>query len=108
MTIRNLDALFRPASLALVGASQTTGNVGNVLARNLVNGGFKGDIFLVNPKYKTIEGQTAYPAVERLPRPPDLAVIATPPDTVPGLIESLGRQGTRAAVVITARLRTPR
>ncbi|HSO18748.1 MAG TPA: CoA-binding protein, partial [Desulfosarcina sp.] len=102
MTIRNLDAMFRPASLALVGASQKTGTIGNVLARNLLNGGFKGDIFLVNPKYKTIEGQPAYPAIDGLPRIPDLAVLATPPDTVPALIESLGRQGTRAAVVITA------
>ena len=102
MTIRNLDVMFHPAAVALIGASQKPGTIGNVLARNLLKGGFKGDIFLVNPKYATIEGQTAYPAVERLPRPPDLAVIATPPDTVPGLIESLGRQGTRAAVVITA------
>ncbi len=102
MTIRNLDFMFNPSSVALVGASQKPGSIGAVLAHNLVNAGFKGDIFFVNPKYKTIEGLPAYPDLDGLPKPPGLAVIATPPDTVPPLIEKLGRLGTRSAVVITA------
>jgi acetyltransferase len=102
MTIRNLDRMFNPGSVALVGASQSPGALGAVLARNLVTAGFKGDIFPVNPKYKTIEGLPAYPDVDHLPQAPDLAVIATPPDTVPDLIHQFGSRGTRSAVVITA------
>jgi acetyltransferase len=105
MTIRNLNFMFNPSSVALVGASQKSGSIGAVLARNLVRAGFKGDIFPVNPKYSIIEGLTAYPDLDSLPKTPDLAVIATPPDTVPQLIEKLGSRGTRSAVVITAGFR---
>ena len=56
----------------------------------------------VNPKYQAIEGVLTYPSIDALPLVPDLAVISTPPETVPGIIEALGRKGTRAAVVITA------
>jgi len=102
MTIRNLDFLFNPASVALVGASQRPVSIGAVLSKNLVQGGFKGDIFPVTPKYKEIEGLTAYPDLDSLPKTPDMAVVATPPDTVPGIIRQLGTLGTRSAVVITA------
>jgi len=102
MTVRNLSFMFNPSAVALVGASQRPGAIGALLARNLVSAGFKGDIFPVNPNYRTIEGLATYPDVDSLPKTPDLAVIATPPDTVPGLIEDFGRRGTRAAVVITA------
>ena len=102
MTIRNLHSMFNPSSVALVGASQKPDSVGAVLARNLAKAGFKGDIFPVSEKYHTIEGFPTYPDVDSLPNVPDLAVIATPPDTVPELIEKLGGRGTRAAVVITA------
>ena len=105
MTIRNLNFMFNPSSVALVGAGQEPGSVGAVLARNLVNAGFKGDIFPVNPEYNIIEGLPTYPDLDSLPKTPDLAVIATPPDTVPKLIEKLGSRGTRSAVVITAGFR---
>jgi len=102
MTIRNLDYLLKPVSVALIGASPKPSSVGAVIVRNLFEAGFKGDIFLVNPKYEAIEGLRAYPNVAALPRTPDLAVIATPPDSVPQLVADLGARGTRAAVVITA------
>ena len=102
MTIRNLSLMFNPASVALVGASRRTASIGAVIARNLVSAGFNGGIFPVNPKYETIEGLKAYPDLDRLPETPDLAVIATPPATVPPLIEKLGHMGTKAVVVITA------
>jgi acetyltransferase len=105
MTIRNLEFMFNPRAVALVGASQKPGSIGAVITHNLVRAGFKGDIFPVNPKHKSIEGLPVYPDLDRLPQTPDLAVIATPPDTVPHLIEKLGRLGTRAAVVITAGFR---
>jgi acetyltransferase len=105
MTIRNLHFMFNPSSVALVGASQKPGSIGAVLARNLVSAGFKGDIFPVNPKYSTIEGLPTYPDLDSLPQTPDLAIIATPPETVPQLIEKLGTLGTKSAVVITAGFR---
>jgi acetyltransferase len=102
VTIRNLDYLFKPRSIALIGASKTPSSVGAVLARNLFKGGFDGPIMPVNPKHQAIEGVLTYPNIQSLPISPDLAVISTPPEVVPGLIAELGQRGTRAAVVITA------
>lgn len=102
MTVRNLAALFQPKSVALIGASARPGAVGNVTLRNLLAAGLKGPIWPVNPKHERVEGVAAFADVAALPAAPDLAVIATPPATVPGLIEQLGRRGTRGAVVLTA------
>jgi acetyltransferase len=106
MTIRNLEYLLKPRSIALVGASTKSGSVGLITARNLRAGGFSGPIWLVNPKYNSIEGQACYPSIAALPAAPDLGVLVTPPQTVPLLIEQLGDKGARAAVVITAGIRT--
>ena len=102
MSIRNLDKLLDPKSVALIGATPKAGSVGAVLARNLFHAGFAGPILPVNPKYDAIEGVFAYRDVASLPTVPDLAVICTPPETVPGLIGELGGRGCKAAVVITA------
>jgi len=102
MSIRNLDYLFKPKSIALVGASTRPGSVGAVLARNLLRGGFDGPVMPVNPKHRVVESVQAYANVELLPETPDLAVIATPPRTVPGIVEQLAARGTRAAIVVTA------
>jgi acetyltransferase len=102
MTIRNLDALFEPKSIALVGASNQPGSVGAVLARNLLDTGFSGPIFPVNPHEQSIRSTLNYRTVAELPLTPDLAVIATPPATVPGLVAELAGRGCRAAVIITA------
>jgi len=102
MSIRNLDQLLKPRAIAVVGATKKPHSVGAVLARNLFSAGFTGPIMPVNPHRESIEGVLAYPDVAHLPLVPDLAVIATPPPTVPGLIAELGARGTRAAVVISA------
>ena len=102
MSIRNLDVLFHPRSVALIGASKRPGSVGSVLARNLFRAGFDGPIMPVSPKHTHIQSVPAYASIRALPVPPDLAVIATPPASVPGLIGELGAIGTKAAVVITA------
>ena len=102
MSIRNLDVLFKPRSIALIGASKARASMGAVLAHNLFNSGFTGPIMPVDPKHRAIEGVLTYPDAAALPEVPDLAVIATPPDTVPRLIDEFGERGTRAAVVITA------
>ena len=72
--------------------------------RNLLSGGFDGPIMPVNPKYEAVCGVLAYRNVAELPRAPDLAVICTPPQTVPELVSELGQRGTKAAVVLTAGL----
>lgn len=102
MTVRNLTYMFNPSSVALIGASARAGTIGHVLARNMLSAGYDGKIFPVNPKHTTIEGAAVFPDLATIPQAPDLAVIATPPDTVPGLVAQLGRLGTKAAVIITA------
>lgn len=102
MTIRNLDALLKPRSIALIGASPAPCSIGRVLQSNLLGAGFDGPVMLVNPRHAHIDGERCYASVAELPQAPDLAVIATPPQTVPGLVAALGARGTRSAVVITA------
>src|SRR3954449_7103789 len=104
MTIRNLEHLFAPKSVALIGASERPHSIGTTVLRNLCEAGFAGPIWPVNPKYPSIGGLKACPSVAELPVAPDLAVICTPPATVPQLIGELGARGTRAAIVLTAGL----
>src|SRR6516162_2977634 len=102
MSVRNLDKLFKPGAVALIGATPRHGSLGAVLSRNLRRGAFGGPLMLVNPDHRSIGGVPVHRDIASLPEVPDLAVIATPPETVPGLIAELGARGTRAAVVISA------
>jgi len=104
MSIRNLHFLFKPKSVALIGASERPHSVGTTVLHNLLDGGFDGAIFPVNPKYRTLAGREVYRSVAHLPAPPDLAVICTPPDTIPDIVGQLGEIGCKAAVVLTAGL----
>jgi acetyltransferase len=104
MTIRHLDRLLHPRSLAVIGASDRPNSVGAVVMKNLAAAGFAGAVMPVNPKHKIIAGLPSHADIADLPSVPDLAVICTPPETVPALIDALGRRGTRAAIVITAGL----
>jgi acetyltransferase len=107
MSVRNLEALFAPASVAVIGISERPDNLGMVVWRNLQSGGFKGPVWLVDHREGTVAGQRTWPDVESLPGIPELAVICTPAAAVPGLIEALGRKGTRAAAVLSAGLKQP-
>ncbi len=102
MSIRNLDKMFTPKSVALIGASDKPQSVGAALIENILRAGYRGPVLPVNPKAKAIHGIMAYPDVASLPLAPDLAVIATPPDTIAPLVAELGSRGTRAAVILTA------
>jgi acetyltransferase len=104
MTSKNLEFMFKPQSVAVIGASTRPRSVGATVMRNLLAGGFAGPILPVNPKHQAVAGVLAYPDVDHLPLTPDLAVICTPPRTVPGLIAALGGRGVKAAVVLTAGL----
>ena len=102
MSVRNLQFLFGPQSVALIGASPRPGSVGQVLMKNLLSQGFAGPVLPVNPHEPLIASVPAWKDVASLPVTPDLAVICTPPATVPGLIDALGHRGVRAAVILTA------
>jgi acetyltransferase len=104
MTIRNLDAVFRPRSVAVLGASERPGAIGRVVYESLLGAGFAGPVFAVNRKRASVLGRRAYASVAALPDVPDLAVVATPAATVPGLVAELAERGVRGAVVISAGL----
>jgi acetyltransferase len=108
MSVRNLRQLFAPKSVARVGASERPGSVGATVWRNLLDGGFKGSLYPVNPKYATLGGHQVWADVANLPQAPELAIICTPPASVPGIVRTLGERGTRAAVVMSAGLSTAR
>ncbi len=86
MSVRNLEYLFRPGSVAVIGASDRPHSVGATVMRNLLDAGFEGPVWPVNPKYTAVAGRAAYRRVADLPSAPELAVICTPPATVPGLV----------------------
>ena len=88
--------------MVVIGASDRVGSVGATVWRNVRAGRFSGPMYAVNPTHVTLDGIPVFAHAAELPEAPDLAVLCTPPDTVPGLIEELGRLGTRAAIVMTA------
>jgi acetyltransferase len=96
---QNIDSFFRPQAIAVIGATNLPRRLGQIFIRNLLAGGFDGPIMPVNPDYRSIGGVLAYPNIASLPVVPDLAVICTPAATIPAIIDSLGRAGTRAAIV---------
>ena len=104
MSVRYLESVFNPASVAIIGASNNLRSIGGLVMRNLLRSGFSGPIMPVNPKYQAVAGVLTYPDVASLPVTPDLAVICTGPKTVPELIAQLGERGTHGAAVITAGL----
>ncbi len=104
MSIRNFESLIHPRSVAVIGASNRPLSIGKLVTHNLLRGDFAGPVLPVHPQYESVAGVLCYPNVAALPTAPDLAVICTPPATVPGLIAALGERGTRAAVVVTAGL----
>lgn len=105
MSIRNFKYLFKPRAITVIGASNRPHRVGSVVMQNLLKGGFEGPILPVNPKYQAVCGVLAYPAVKALPVNPDLAILCTPPNTIPQLLQELGERGVRAAVILTAGIR---
>jgi len=94
--------LLEPESVAIIGASGQAGSVGAVLIGNMLAAGYRGKLYAVNPKHREVNGMPCFPAIGEVPRRVDLAVIATPAPTVPGIIEQCGAAGVRAAVVISA------
>jgi acetyltransferase len=97
-----LNCFFAPESVAIIGASEREDSVGNRLLSNMMEAGFQGGLYPVNDKRETVLGLKAYPVLDAIPDSVDLAVIATPAATVPGIMRQCGEKGVAAAVVISA------
>lgn len=100
-----LDAIFSPQSVAVVGASDRVESVGGAVLANLIRAPFPGPVSIVNPRHATVQGRSAVPSILDLPAAPDLAVICTAADLVPGLVADCGRRGVGGIVVISAGFR---
>ncbi|MCS7256135.1 MAG: GNAT family N-acetyltransferase [Thermomicrobium sp.] len=97
-----LEAVLRPRAVAVIGASRERGTVGGELFHNLLEYGFNGPVFPVNRNARVVQSVLAYPSIESVPEPVDLAVIAVPAPEVPKVAEECGRKGVRALVVISS------
>jgi acetyltransferase len=100
MTVRNLDVLFSPKSVAIVGASSRSGSIGEMVWKRALSGGFKGALWPVNPKYTALSGHAVFADVDDMPEAPHVAVLCTRPHTWPSLVERLGKRGTKAVVIV--------
>ncbi|MCX6277810.1 MAG: acetate--CoA ligase family protein [Bacteroidetes bacterium] len=98
----NLDALFKPRAVALIGASQKELSIGNVIIKNLLHYQFRGPVYPINPKVDEIRGLKAYPSVLDIPGEVDLAHIVIPPPFVPEEVENCGKKGIKAIIINTA------
>ena len=97
-----LEVFFSPKTVAVIGATETANSVGRTLLWNLVTSPFGGTVYPVNPKRPSVLGVKAYKSVSDIPEDVDLAVIVTPPPSIPGLIAECGENGVRGAIVISA------
>ena len=101
----DLEEIFHPSSVAVIGASNKPGKVGTYLFRNILEAGFKGVVYPVNPSSKSVSGVRCYPSIEELPETPDLGVVIVPAPAVGDVIDQLGKAGSRGVVIITAGFR---
>ena len=102
MSVENLDKIFQPKSIAVVGASERKGSVGAAIMHNLLAGGFSGEIYPINPKRKKIARLAARPSIRDLDGPVDLAVLVTPIAAAPQIIKDCVDMGVGGAVIISA------
>ncbi|TDG07296.1 GNAT family N-acetyltransferase [Paraburkholderia guartelaensis] len=104
MTVRNLDAVFQPKSVAVIGASQRPGSIGSMVWRRLIDGGFTSPLWAVNPRhagdFEAFDGRPVLADAGDLPEAPGVAIICTRPATWPALVHRLGGMGTRAAIIV--------
>ncbi len=97
-----LTSLFEPKTVAVIGASERENSVGSVIFRNILDSGYKGRLYPINPKHESIHGIATYKSIEDIGARVELAVIATKPKTVPEIVEQCGRSGIRNIIIISA------
>lgn len=101
MVSNDLRAFFHPASVAVIGASETPGKFGHEILKNLVEGGFPGALYPINPRSRQILGLTCFTNVKEIPDSVDLSVLIIPARMVPQAIQDCGEKGVNAAVIIS-------
>jgi len=97
-----LDAIFSPRSVAVIGATEKEGSVGRTILWNLLSSPFGGTVYPVNPTRPAILGVKAYPSIGAIGEPVDLAVIVTPPASIPDLVDECGKAGVHGVIIISA------
>ncbi len=103
MGIENLDKVFHPESVAVIGASPRPGGIGAAILENLIDGGFNGPIHPVNPAHAYVRGLATVKSVLDLTPAPDLAIIATPIETVPEIVAQCARAEVAGAMIPASR-----
>ncbi|MEM2466694.1 MAG: CoA-binding protein [Candidatus Bathyarchaeia archaeon] len=102
MSFETLHKLFKPKSIAVIGASRDPKKLGNIILLNIINGGFVGKIFPINPEAKEIHGLKAYPSVLEVSEDIDLAVVTVPAQIVPKVLEDCGKKNIKVVIIISA------
>ena len=102
MSAINLDKIFHPQSIAVVGASQRSGSIGFALMRNLIQEGYPGKVYPINPRYKTIWKLEAFPSLLELESPVDLVIMAAPIASAPQTVRECKEKGAGGVVIISA------
>jgi acetyltransferase len=98
----SLQALFRPKSIIIIGASTKVGSVGNDLTHNILFGGYRGDVFLINPKATKLFNRRCHASLSEISETPDLAIIIVPAKVVPSVLREVGAKGIKSAIIISA------
>src|SRR5213080_2180660 len=98
----NLDTLFAPKSIAVIGASNRKGSVGRAVFTNILLNEYTGTVYPVNPKDRSISGVRSYPSVQDLPESVDMAVVVVPAAVVPSVTEACGKKGVKSLIIISA------
>ncbi len=100
--IANLRYVFNPKSIAIIGASDNPAKLGNVILKNLVDGGYEGEIYPINPKYTELLGLKCHPNIKKIKGKVDLAIFAVPSKIVPAIADDCGKNGVKGIVVLSA------
>jgi acetyltransferase len=102
MVTTNLDKIFNPKNVAIIGASDVEGSVGYAIVKNFTQVGYTGKVYFVNNRKPEILGVKTYPSVDQIPEQVDLAIIATPAKTVPDVMEECGKGGVKGTIIVSA------
>ncbi len=100
----SMEKIFNPSSIAIVGASETPGKAAERRTRSLIEGGYEGKIFLINPKRDMLFGRKTYPSLDAVPEPVDLVMIVIPAPLIPDVITQSVAKQAKGAIIITAGL----
>jgi acetyltransferase len=102
MVTTNLDKVFNPQSVAIIGASDVEGSVGYAIVKNFTQSGYAGKVYFVNIKKPEILGVKTYQTIDQIPEQVDLAMIATPAKIVPGVMEECGKAKVKGVIIVSA------